>query len=100
MMKKGKRPSAYGMAGLVLAALLLIVWSYGVALQAAEANIYKTLDVLSDVITIIQRDYIEKISSEKLVEDSLKGMRASLDSYSHYIPPPEPMGTPVGVSVP
>ena len=67
MMKKGKRPSAYGMAGLVLAALLLIVWSYGVALQAAEANIYKTLDVLSDVITIIQRDYIEKISSEMLV---------------------------------
>ena len=100
MMKKGKRPSAYGMAGLVLAALLLIVWSYGVALQAAEANIYKTLDVLSDVITIIQRDYIEKISSEKLVEDALKGMLASLDSYSHYIPPPEPKGTPVGGSVP
>jgi carboxyl-terminal processing protease len=91
-MKSWKRPSALGIA---LAALLLTVWLCGGALQAAERDIYKTLDILSDVITIIQRDYIEKIGSEKLIRDALRGMLASLDSYSHYVPPPEHKGTPV-----
>jgi len=79
-----------------LAAALIVVRFCVGALHAGETNIYKSLDILSDVITIIQRDYIEKISSEKLMQDALRGMLASLDSYSHYIPPPEPKGTPVG----
>lgn len=93
-MNKRKQISPLGIAGLVFAAFLLTVLSYGGALRAAERDIYKTLDILSDVITIIQRDYIEKISSEKLVRDALRGMLASLDSYSHYVPPPEPKVTP------
>lgn len=97
-MKNKKRLGSLGIAGLVLSAFLLIVWSYGGALRAAEKDIYKTLDILSDVIAIIQRDYIEKVSSEKLVQDALRGMLASLDSYSHYIPPPEPKGTPAAVA--
>ncbi|MEJ2744366.1 MAG: hypothetical protein P8123_01565, partial [bacterium] len=89
-MNRRKRIGSLGVMGLVLAALLLV----GGALHAAEKDIYKTLDILSDVITIIQRDYIDKIGSEKLVHDALRGMLASLDSYSHYIPPPEPQVTP------
>lgn len=92
-MKNRKQTGFLSIVSLALAALL-IGWSSGGALQAAEKDIYKTLDILSDVITIIQRDYIEKISSEKLVRDALKGMLASLDSYSHYIPPSEPKETP------
>ena len=84
----------------LIASGAIFVCSHDASLQAGETNIYKTLDIISDVITIIQRDYIEKVSSEKLIQDALRGMLASLDSYSHYIPPPEPKVTPAGGAPP
>jgi carboxyl-terminal processing protease len=57
----------------------------GMAL-AQEKNVYKSLDILCDVISIIQRDYIERISSDTLVNNALRGMLASLDNYSHFSP--------------
>jgi len=86
----------YLIVSVLIASGAIFVCSHDASLQAGETNIYKTLDIISDVITIIQRDYIEKLSSEKLIQDALRGMLASLDSYSHYIPPPEPKGTPAG----
>ncbi len=53
---------------------------------ALEKNAYKSLDILCDIISIIQKDYIEEVKSEKLIHNALKGMLASLDNYSHFIP--------------
>ncbi len=84
----------YLIVSLLVSSGIVFVCSHDASLQARETNIYKSLDIISDVITIIQRDYIEKLSTEKLIQDAMRGMLASLDSYSHYIPPPEPKGTP------
>ncbi len=45
-----------------------------------DGDVYRSLDILCDVITIIQRDYIEKLGTERLMQDALRGMLASLDS--------------------
>lgn len=86
---------------LICVALLLVagvILSRFTALEggAAErdADVYRSLDILCDVITIIQRDYIEKLSAERLMQDALRGMLSSLDSYSTYLPPPAPGETP------
>jgi carboxyl-terminal processing protease len=72
----------------------------GGAPQAKDDDVYKSLDILCDVIAIVQRDYIEPMSSEKLIQDAIKGMLGSLDSYSHVIPRPEPQTTPREAAVP
>ena len=85
-MRIGKRTriGAFGAAvSLTTIAFLLLG---GGALRAREEAIYKNLDILCDVISIIQKDYIEKVSSEKLTHGALRGMLRSLDGFSYYVP--------------
>lgn len=67
-----------------------------VPLFAKEGNVYKSLDIMCDVISIIQRDYIEKMNSRKLIDGALKGMLRSLDGYSYYVPADSRKGKPEG----
>ncbi|MDD5556927.1 MAG: S41 family peptidase [bacterium] len=53
---------------------------------AGGAGVYRVLDVLCDVMGIIQRDYIEPVGTETLVQYALRGMLSSLDPYSHLVP--------------
>ena len=69
-----------------LSALLLPLLLASPAAAEKGPGVYKGLDILCDVVTIIQRDYIEKLSSERLMQDALRGMLNSLDSYSTYMP--------------
>jgi len=86
---------------LLAAALVFSAAAAGVSLRAAVEtkaggqDVYKELDILCDVITIIRRDYIEPIGAEKLIQDAIRGMLSSLDNYSHLIPPAEPRAPPV-----
>ena len=81
---------------LMLAASVVLSRPAAPAGGAAEkdGDVYRSLDILCDVITIIQRDYIEKLGTERLMQDALRGMLASLDSYSTYLPAPAPRATP------
>ena len=93
-MRKKNRISVWVTLPIVLFLLLRL---HGIDVQALEGGIYKSLDTMCDVMDIIQRDYIEKVSSEKLVRDAVQGMLSSLDSYSHFAPAPEPTaGPPAG----
>ena len=52
-----------------------------------EANLYKELKVFTDVISIIQRDYVNPADNRKLVEGAIKGMLSTLDPHSGYLDP-------------
>lgn len=82
-----------GSAVAPLVVALLILPRLGRELHAREGSTYKSLDLMCDIMSIIERDYIEKVSSDKLIRDAVQGMLSSLDSYSHLIPAAEPAAT-------
>ena len=81
----------------ILLSLLFIscvqVFAYSFVTQEAKAkddndgSLYKELKVFTDVISIIQRDYVKQVDSKKMVEGAIKGMLATLDPHSGYLDP-------------
>ena len=76
-------------AAIVLSAVYVI--SHGasevVAKEEVSQNIYHELKTFTDVISIVQRDYVNQVDSRKLVEGAIKGMLTSLDPHSGYLDP-------------
>lgn len=58
-----------------------------IAKEDAGSSIYKELKVFTDVLAIVQRDYVESTPSKKLIEGSIKGMLTTLDPHSGYLDP-------------
>lgn len=54
---------------------------------AAGREAYETLKVFTDVLAIVQRDYVEPVDGRNLVYGAIKGMLDSLDPYSSFMPP-------------
>lgn len=48
---------------------------------------YEALKIFSDVLTIIQKNYVEEIDLKSLVYNAIKGMVANLDPHSAFMPP-------------
>lgn len=45
------------------------------------------LKLFADVLSIVQRDYVDKVGTQKLVEGAIKGMLTTLDPHSVYLTP-------------
>ncbi len=77
--------------------VIILVFLLGLSLGMAKSRkvgavtdeIYDRLKVFSDVLSIIQKDYVdvEKTESEKLVYGGIQGMLATLDPHSSFMPP-------------
>ena len=50
-------------------------------------NTYKELKVFSDVIDMVQKNYVDEVESKKLIEDAIQGMVGSLDPHSSLLTP-------------
>ena len=48
---------------------------------------YKNLEVFSNVLSIIQQNYVEDIDTQETIEGAIKGMLSSLDPHSSYLKP-------------
>ncbi|MFW8600917.1 S41 family peptidase [Desulfobacterota bacterium M19] len=48
-------------------------------------NTYKSLEKFADVINLLEKDYVEPINADKLIQGAIKGMIASLDPHSSYM---------------
>ena len=49
----------------------------------------KQIKMFSEVLNIVQSDYVEKIPTSKLIIDAIKGMVSSLDPHSEFLTPQE-----------
>lgn len=77
--------------------LVILVFLLGISLGMAKSRkvgavtdgIYENLKVFTDVLSIIQKDYVdvEKTDSEALVYGAVKGMLTTLDPHSSFMPP-------------
>ncbi len=50
-------------------------------------SMYEKLKIFSDAVAIIQNNYVEDVSSEKLVYGAIKGMLQTLDPHSSFMTP-------------
>lgn len=48
---------------------------------------FKKLDIFASVLSYIENDYVEPISSSKLIQGAIQGMVKQLDPYTVFIPP-------------
>lgn len=55
--------------------------------SALSNSMYEDLKVLTDVIGLIQKDYVEETKPKDLVYGAIKGMLETLDPHSAFMPP-------------
>jgi len=53
--------------------------------QASAATNYKQLQKFSQVMEMVRRSYVKKVSDEKLIDGALSGMLSNLDPHSTYM---------------
>ncbi len=56
-------------------------------LSANTQQTYEDLRTFSDILSIIQKNYVEEIDLKKIIYDSIKGMVSNLDPHSSFMPP-------------
>ena len=73
---------------LALSFFLLALSGKSIAdLHAASNEVYKELRLFADVLTLIQKYYVQEVDPEKLIYGALHGMTKSLDPYSGFMEP-------------
>jgi carboxyl-terminal processing protease len=67
---------------------LLLFWNHQV-LGASDdmEETYKNLEVFSNVLSIVQQDYVDDIDTQETIEGAIKGMLSSLDPHSSFLKP-------------
>jgi len=72
-------------------AILAVLFSGGNAVQRVDAvgkdAAYENLQTFTNILAIVQKNYVEDVSTEQLVEGAINGMLASLDPHSAYLTP-------------
>jgi carboxyl-terminal processing protease len=53
----------------------------------SDGKIFDSLKLFTDVISIVQRDYVKQVDSRKLIEGAIRGMITELDPHSAYLDP-------------
>ncbi|HEX5682013.1 MAG TPA: PDZ domain-containing protein, partial [Desulfobacterales bacterium] len=69
-----------------------VVWMAGAGFQRANSantndNLYEGLKLFSDVIELIQREYVDEVEAKDLIHKAIQGMVQSLDPHSSLMPP-------------
>jgi carboxyl-terminal processing protease len=86
-MGKQKRPVKLWLVMIAAA----VVWMAGAGFQRANSantneNLYEGLKLFSDVIELIQREYVDEVDAKDLIHKAIQGMVQSLDPHSSLMP--------------
>ena len=84
-----------GIGKFKIASVIFAVFLIGVLIGSGQSqkvsalsnNMYEDLKVFTDVIGLIQKDYVEETTSKDLVYGAIKGMLETLDPHSAFMPP-------------
>jgi carboxyl-terminal processing protease len=85
-MKRNRSP--FLVAGACAVAVLILVAE--IAVRRADAlpdDTYKELATFANVLAIVQKNYVEPVTTKQLINGAITGMLASLDPHSAYLTP-------------
>ena len=74
----------------LLMVIAVVFWTIGTGfyrdLSAKSEGAYEELKVFSDVIEIIEREYVDEVDTKDLIQKAIQGMVQSLDPHSSLLP--------------
>ncbi|WDT80579.1 MAG: hypothetical protein MPW14_01925 [Candidatus Manganitrophus sp.] len=77
-----------------LAMIILSIFSMSIFVErdlegkvSAESDSYEDLKLFSEVLSTLQRNYVEPVKSKELMYGAVKGMLNTLDAHSAFMPP-------------
>jgi len=75
----------------LLMIIAVVFWTIGTGfyrdLSAENEDTYEGLKVFSDVIELIEREYVDEVDTKELIQNAIQGMVQSLDPHSSLLPP-------------
>jgi len=83
-----KRILQFSAVTLVLVVVLAVstIWAAS-ADRKKQDDLYRQVELFSDALTIVQKDYVDEMESKKLIYGALGGMLSSLDPHSQFMDP-------------
>src|SRR4030066_326120 len=89
-MDKGK-----GMGNVKIVLVILLVFGLGISIglsrsakvSALSTDVYEDLKIFTDVLGLLQKEYVEETNSKDLVYGAIKGMLETLDPHSAFMQP-------------
>lgn len=55
--------------------------------SAVAKDTYETIETFTNVLTLVQKNYVDPVTTKQLIEGAITGMLAALDPHSAYLPP-------------
>jgi len=86
-MKMGKRKGLFLVLFITTVALGLVVGKSLAQKASGVGEAYESLKVFTDALSLIQKNYVEKVNSKDLVYGAMKGMLEGLDPHSSFMNP-------------
>jgi len=85
----GKRRTGLALAiPLLVGLVVLLAGSRGVERVGASPNeAYEQLEQFTNILSIVQKNYVEEVDTKRLVEGAINGMLTALDPHSAYLTP-------------
>lgn len=75
---------------MIIAVLFLVIATGFTRESSADSEaVYKGLKTFADVIEMIEKNYVDPVDTEELVQKAIQGMVSSLDPHSLLLPPEE-----------
>jgi carboxyl-terminal processing protease len=75
----------------IMISVAVIFWTIGAGfkrdLSAGSEETYKGLKLFSDVIELVEKDYVDPVEPKDLIQKAIQGMVQSLDPHSQFLPP-------------
>src|SRR5947209_18290065 len=87
-MSANKRNRLIVAMAIALAVCLFVIGDLAVQrAQALPDDTYRELQTFANVLAIVQKNYVEPVSTKRLINGAITGMLSSLDPHSAYLTP-------------
>ena len=88
MQRRQRQKVVVGLIACVIAVGIVFLAGQGLdRVSAVGRDTYEGLEAFTNVLAIVQKNYVEEVGTQKLVEGAINGMLGALDPHSAYLTP-------------